>query len=125
MAGKGQTIQNRRTPRRIFEKNVGFLFRGIYDLTQGLQISEGGMLVCLPEEHQIGENLVVSFFFSGLGFAVIRSEIIYKHPREFYGMPAYGLKFRDLHMHHRRYIRNYISAKTQAEAEVEAKMFGD
>ena len=43
----------------------------------------------------------------------------YIHPFGVYGKSVHGVKFHNVAIHHKRMIRNYVSAKTQAEAELE------
>lgn len=116
MAGKGG-IENRRSPRRVFKRPVGILLHGEYMICQALQLGEGGMMVNIPHEIKPGTRVVVTVFIPGGGHALVQAEVLYTNGQD-NGM-CYGMKFENLSLAHKRHVRNYVSAKTQAEATEE------
>lgn len=64
------------------------------------------------------DRLVVTIVLPDGRGLVVSGEVIYEIPG--IGRSAnYGVKFLNLALAHRRMIRNYVSAKTQEEAEIE------
>jgi hypothetical protein len=120
VAGTKKGIEGRRTPRRAFVHPVGILVGGRYLLEQALQLSEGGMLISAADKLDVAKQVVVTLVMPGAGYVVARGEIIYGKPAE-KGQTHYGVKFASLHLNQRRAIRNYVTAKTQKEAEAEAE----
>lgn len=110
--------ESRRTPRRVYSRPIGVLNRGVYQVARGHQLSEGGMLISTTESLKVHERVVVTLVMPGGDNVVARGEIIYMNPGEG-GRPHYGVKFTELPLPTRRLIRNYVAAKTQAEAESE------
>ena len=115
--GQPKGIDARRTPRRVFNRAVGILFGGDYSIQQALQLSEGGMLYSSAIKRQTGDHILVTIVLPN-GNLVVRGEILYGKPAAG-GVSQYGVRFDGVALHHKRMIRNYVSAKTQAEAEVE------
>ncbi len=111
----------RRSPRRMFNHLVGILRAGKYQVVSALQISEGGLLIqgnlqLKPQEDQI----VVSILLPDGGYAITRADVAYYlKPDTNRLVAAFGLQFTDLQLHTKRYIRNYIAAKTEKEAETD------
>lgn len=102
----------------MFHRTIGVLYRGRYTVVQAVQISEGGLLFTSREKRDVKSPIVLSLLVPG-GFSIVaRGELIYevKNGSGF----NYGVKFYSLGFHLKRIIRNYVSAKTQAEAEQEA-----
>lgn len=118
-------IESRRTPRRVYMRSIGVLWNGQYMVTQGLQISEGGMLFRTNVSLPIKSQVVISLVLPGGGDVIVtRGEIIYERPGPAEGR-QYGVRFKNLALNLRRLIRNYVTAKTQAEAEAEAELTKD
>ena len=114
-------VSTRRAPRRIFSRAIGVLLHGKYVLVQALQLSEGGMLFESKTPFAVKDIVVISIVIPGGHCIVTRAEIIYMKDAV-RGMPVeYGVKFEPLTLPLRRLIRNYVSAKTQAEAEAETQ----
>ena len=127
-------IATRRTPRRVFLRPVGILVRGGYRVVQALQLSEGGLLFESEELFVVNEQIVASLILPGGGVVVARSEIIYTKPSAAGAASDssggkkgqhFGVKFAPLALHLKRIIRNYVTAKTQAEAERELDRLTD
>lgn len=112
----------RRTPRRVYERPIGLLRHGEYNVVEALQLSEGGMLFQVKPKFEIKDHIVATLILPSGGAVVARGELLYELPTT-EGMRKYGVKFIDLGLHLRRWIRAYVSAKTQAEAEKEADEF--
>lgn len=117
-ASKG--VEARRTPRRVYYRSIGVLHSGTYELMQGLQISEGGMLFRSKLSIPIKGQIVVSLVLPGGSVIVTRGEVIYERS-DAGGFRQFGVRFKALPIQLRRLIRNYVTAKTQAEAEEEAE----
>jgi hypothetical protein len=115
-------IAARRTPRRVFNRPIGILYHGEYTPVRAWQISEGGLLFSSPQKLVIHTSIVLTVLVPGAPGIVARGELIYQKPQpgNKIGDPQFGVKFENLPLHLRRVIRNYVSAKTQAEAEMEA-----
>lgn len=112
------SIENRRSPRRVFRRPVGILLHGNYQVCKALQLGEGGMMAIIDAEIPQGTKLVATVFLPGGGYALLQAEILY-------GVDtpegrSYGMKFEEVPLAQKRHIRNYVSAKTQKEAEEEA-----
>ena len=112
-------VENRRTPRRIYQRPIGILLHGVYDVFQGLQLSEGGLLFRSEKMFAVKSQIVATLVMPGGGVIVTRGEVIYARP-DSGRTQQFGVKFTSLPLHLRRVIRNYVTAKTQAEAEAEA-----
>ena len=119
MATERKVIKKRRFPRRKFKQVMGLLFRGAYDISQSVQIGEGGMLIRSPHAHKDGEKVVISFLVPGRGFMIVRAQIQYSLPDKKSGSAFWGVKFLNLSFENRRILRDFISAKTEAEALLE------
>lgn len=112
--------EGRRTPRRAFSHPVGILYHGEYKLRQGVQLSEGGMLFGSTEQFSTNDQIVACLVMPGRASVVARGEIVYGRPGE-NGLTLYGVKFTSLQLNQRRQIRNYVTAKTEREAEAEGE----
>lgn len=111
-------IEARRTPRRVFNRAIGVLHHGKYSIQQAMQLSEGGLLFLSDSLFANGERIVATVLLPGGDCILFQAEVIYSRPGS-NGLFQYGVKFRTVAIHHKRMIRNYVSAKTQAEAEAE------
>lgn len=68
-----------------------------------------------------GDRIVATVLLPGGNGILFQAEIIYSRPGVG-GSIQYGVKFKGVSIHHKRMIRNYVSAKTQKEAEAENEM---
>jgi c-di-GMP-binding flagellar brake protein YcgR len=118
----------RRTPRRAYVRPVGILSHGSYEVQRGLQLSEGGMLFQSAKDFKAKQQIVATLIIPNGGTVVARGEVIYVNnvnnvnnvnKTKSGGEPHYGIKFSGLSLQLRRLIRNFVSAKTQEEAEAE------
>ncbi len=122
---------SRKMPRRLFSRPVGVLCSGRYAVCLALQLSEGGMLIqCsghLGDALRVGQNIIISFILPGGMPISARAEVIYEAPDDLSSeVPAIqepthrlGIKFVPLSLQIRRSIRNYVSAKTQEEVDLD------
>jgi hypothetical protein len=111
-------IETRRSPRRVFNRVIGILQDGEYEVAQALQISEGGLAFATPLILRNGARLVVTLMIPG-GVGVVLPGFVVNTREPVGKMNSYGIQFDTLDLHQRRLIRSYVSAKTQAEAERE------
>jgi hypothetical protein len=109
----------KRTPRRVYLRPIGVLCHGEYEVLQALQLSESGIIFQSPEKFKVKDQVVTSLVLPGDGVVVARGEIINERPEDSGKLSQYGVKFVPLPLHLRRWIRNYVAAKTQEEAEAE------
>ena len=109
-----------RAPRRVYDRPLGLLFKGVYFVCQGLEISEGGLLVGVDLALAKGEWVLISLLLPSGSAVVVRGEILYRKPLAEKGvLPQFGLKFLGISVADRRAIRDYVSAKTRSEADLE------
>jgi len=113
--------QNRRTPRRVFARPIGVLHHGEYAVVQASQLSEGGIGFYSAKEIAQNDLIVISLVMPGGGVVVGRGQINQGRPQD--GTIHYSVKFVAMSLLLRRLIRNYVTAKTQAEAEMEAEEY--
>ena len=117
MEDSRQFVKRRRTPRRIFENQIGLLMEGKYILSRSFEVGEGGMLISIPEGFSQKSRLVVSFRLPEKPPIVILGEVIYKRKHSITGEALYGVAFVDLGFADKRIIRSYVAAKLR-ESEV-------
>ena len=109
---------SRRSPRRAFRRPVGILCEGEYNVEQALQISEGGMLIEGDLDLAAQDGLVVTLILPGGGTVIALAQVAYVRKADQKNrVKAFGLQFVDLALPKKRLIRNYVAAKTEAEAE--------
>lgn len=114
----GGGSQSRRSPRRVFNRAIGLLRDGVYELGEAIQISESGLSFVIEARLQVEDQCVVTLVIPGGGCLVLRGSVITERPK-IGRMNSYGIEFLALDLHQRRMIRSYVSAKTQAESELE------
>lgn len=112
--------ERRRFPRRLFKRVVGILSQGNYLIGSGVEIGEGGMMFSVPQEIDEDRQVLVSFRIPNHGFVVIKAQV--KNTRHQANDFRYGVKFEGLDFQNRRRIRDYIAAKTEAEALIEMQV---
>ena len=71
-------------------------------------------------KYKAGDSIVATVLLPGGTGILFQGEIIYSKPGPG-GVLHYGVKFKGVAIHHKRMVRNYVSAKTQAEAEAETE----
>ncbi len=111
-------LLSRRSPRRAFNRAIGLLHGGVYELAEAIQISESGLSFVIEAQFQVEDHCVVTLVIPGGGCLVLRGSVITERAK-IGRMNSYGIEFHALDLHQRRMIRSYVSAKTQAESELE------
>jgi hypothetical protein len=107
------------------------MVRGHYVVLDGKSISEGGVLGALGdredhstssrmaiEELPVNARVTASIILPMGPTLVLRGHVIYQEGDASIGH-SIGIKFEAVPLHHRRDIRNYVSAKQAGEAEIE------
>jgi hypothetical protein len=118
-------VAARRTPRRPFQRPVGVLVGGHYEVLRARQLSEGGMSIFLGEfgsrlrmkveEVQVGKSIAMSFILPSGDSISLRGEVIYHDTESGAGLHI-GVKFGVVPMAQRRLIRSYVSSKRAGES---------
>ncbi len=108
------SIDRRRFPRRLFEKKVGCLYQGIYEILDSGEIGEGGMLIFASQTIPIDHKLVVSFLLPNGLFVSAKSEIKNHTKKLSDGRQAHGVAFVDLPFDIKREIRSFVAARAAA-----------
>ena len=109
-------IRKRRFPRRRFRRPVGVLIDGNFYVCEGVEVSEGGIMVASTQEIPDGKRMILTFFVPGATECILRGESRYSTPPKSDGRRGVGIQFSNVKREQRRMIRDYISAKTQTEA---------
>lgn len=114
----------RRTPRRPFQRPVGVLVGGHYEVLRARQLSEGGMSIFLGEfgsrlrikveEVKVGQKLCMTFLLPSGESLSLPGEVIYHDTESGPGLHL-GVKFGTVPLHQRRLIRAYVSSKKAGE----------
>lgn len=115
----------RRTPRRPFQRPVGVLVGGHYEVLRARQLSEGGMSIFLGnfgsrlrikvEEVKIGQKIGLTFVLPSGHHLSLLGEVIYHDAESGAGLHI-GIKFGVVPLHQRRLIRAYVSSKKSGES---------
>ncbi len=116
---KTDDISKRKFPRRRSVQKIGILYKGRYQMSESNQIGEGGMLIRSPFALQELDHIVVSFMVPGSVFIIARSQVQYVMSTSDRSEVLYGLKFTNIAFDQRRKLRDFIAAKTEAEAIAE------
>ncbi len=119
------TAAARRTPRRPFQRPVGVLVGGHYEVLRARQLSEGGISIFLGEfgsrlrikveEVKVGQKLCVTFLLPSGDNLSLAGEVIYHDAESGPGLNI-GIKFGTVPLHQRRLIRAYVSSKKAGES---------
>lgn len=106
----------RRYPRRGFKKSIGVLYQGYFWLCMGEEIGEGGIGLNSIRELPENASVIVTFFVPGGEIAIIRAQVRYNTNSRIEGQTRVGLQFLDAGFDMKKKIRDYIAAKSEAEA---------
>jgi hypothetical protein len=112
-------ISKRRSPRRLFERRVGLLHRGVYCVVDAIEIGEGGMMVRLVNDVKVDDEVVVTFAIPGKKLMSISGAV--RYVIELGSGKAFGLQFKELEIPYKRIIRRYVAAKSEEEASSEKR----
>lgn len=111
MGRSNLNFQHRRKfPRRLFRRGISILCDGIYDITKGVEIGEGGVSFETAQQLPEGKLLVVSFQIPSGGFVSVMAEVR-NYSVDTQGVGQLGCAFRNLKFDNRREIRLYVSAR--------------
>ena len=108
----------RKFPRRAFNRVIGVLSHGHYQITDAGEIGEGGLSFVLGTELKTGDEIVINFQIPGGGFASLRAEIRSVRVQE--GRYLHGVSFRNALFSHKRQIRAFVSARGANESLIMA-----
>lgn len=109
---KTKVQYRRRFPRRPFNRPVGFLYDGTYNVENGLEIGEGGIKVDSLRNVYIGDFVTVSFFLYEYQLVSVVAQVLYM-VRGDNGKHSFGMKFTDIPFESKRMIRDFISGKSK------------
>jgi hypothetical protein len=112
----GDFSSKRRYPRRLYKKPVGILYQGRFWQATGEEIGEGGIGILSPENIPEGAQVILSLFVPGGEMAVVRSTVRHNVKANTGDQVPLGLQFVDFAFKYKKKIRDYIAAKTEAEA---------
>ena len=99
----------RKFPRRSYNRKVGLLRAGKYEVGQGLQIGEGGLQLLAHQSMEVGDLVVVTFMVPTGDMVSVQAEIRNAIPGDERGRRAYGLQFENLPFAKKRQIRFYVA----------------
>lgn len=106
----------RKSPRRYFTGAVGVLFKGRYEVTQGLSLGEGGLAFVWSQPLPLTEQVVVTFKIPGHDMVSIRGILRNVKPWEQNpSLKMIGLQFVPLSMGTKRRIRAFVSSRPENE----------
>lgn len=114
MSNATEAVYKRKFPRRRFNRQVGFLADGIYSVGQCLEIGEGGISIALKKPLSVDKNIVVNFQIPGGSFVSVRAQVRNANPTKMGNLYVFGCSFENLQFDHKREIRSYVSARSEA-----------
>lgn len=118
-----EQIPERRYPRREHKDRLVLYFGKNSEVSQSIEISEGGMLTVTKLNLSVKDILTVHFVIQEADLRA-RAEVIYILPKNTDGLAKIGLKFHSLYKEYREIIRNYskdpLSQDTVIDAEGES-----
>ncbi len=107
---KALEFSRRSKPRKSFQRGVGVLIRGEYQVGIGYEIGENGMSVEILTSPSVGTLVVLSFQIPHGLFVSIQSEV--RNCVEIPGKGArIGCLFREIKFERRREIRAFVSSR--------------
>ncbi len=109
----------RKYPRRRYRRPVGIMYQGQFWLVRGEEIGEGGLLIKSTREIPESAVVLVTLFVPGGEIAIIRCEVRYILSGRTASEYRIGLQFINFSFKHKKKIRDYIAAKSEAEAELD------
>ncbi|MCB0394421.1 MAG: PilZ domain-containing protein [Bdellovibrionales bacterium] len=109
-------LKRRRYPRRQFKHKVGVLYRGHYLVGDAWEIGEGGIRFSTDHKLEAESVVVLSFLVSTEVYVITKGQLRYQSPPKEDGRITFGFQFLDIAFDKKRAIRDYIAAKTEAEA---------
>lgn len=104
----------RKAPRRLFDGQVGALYKGHMTITTCTQLGEGGALIAndeLLESMQKGDEVIITLFLPNIGGLVANAHCVYRADND-----KLGLQFTHLEMKYKKRIREFVSRRKAVEA---------
>lgn len=111
-----ETAVKRKYPRAHFRKPVAFICRGFSEVSQGIEIGEGGISFQTEVALDMNTPIVVNFYIPHGGFFCLRATVknTVPHMATKPGSTVYGLSFSEVSLSLKRQIRAYV-ARTSHE----------
>ena len=100
----------RRYPRRAYNRPVGVLCRGEYNIVYGVDLGEGGVAFHSDLVYTQGHKIVLSFQIPGGAFVVVIAQVLGVR-KDATGQLVHGCAFLNLRFENRREIRSFVSAR--------------
>jgi hypothetical protein len=107
----------RKSPRRALDVPCGVLHAGGYGISRVHQIGEGGVLVESSLPVAIGDQVTVTLKIPNAGYFCTRLNVLNINHRD--GSARFGASFVNLPLKAKRWIRAYVAAKTEKEADMD------
>lgn len=101
----------RKFPRKEFQRRIGILFAGQYQVVNGIEISEGGLSFTTDMVYSVDRECVLTFKIPKGDFLSFRGLI--KHITKKEGVLTVGVSFLQLPFSNKRQIRNFIADRTK------------
>jgi hypothetical protein len=115
-------IVHRRVPRRNFERKVGILVKGTYEVNMAHEIGERGILVTTTLPLKKDGLIVITFNIPGLLNTVVRGIVIYSMEDALDPtFKKYWVEFQSIDFQSKRQIRKYVAARNDNESLIDAK----
>ncbi len=114
-------ISHRKVPRRTFERKVGVLVKGAYEVNSAFEIGERGMLIATELPLTKDDLVVITFNIPGLLNTVVRGIVRYSL-EDALGIATtkYGIEFQNIDFQSKRQIRKYVAAREDEELIIDA-----
>lgn len=108
----------RKYPRAHFKKPIAFICKGYAEVTNGIEIGEGGISFQTEMTLELNSAIVVNFYIPNGGFFCLRATVKNTVPgmASKPGHTVYGLNFTDVSLSLKRQIRAYV-ARTSHEQD--------
>lgn len=104
------TESMRKYPRKDFQRKVGILFAGEYQVVEGVEISEGGLSFKTDMVFATDRECVLTFKIPKGDFISLRAVI--KHMTKSQGGLNVGVSFVQVPFSNKRQIRNFIADRS-------------
>lgn len=100
----------RKYPRKEFQRKIGILFGGLYQVVDGVEISEGGLSFQTDMVFAPNRECVLTFKIPKGDFISLRGTI--KHMTKNQGFMNVGVSFIQVPFSNKRQIRNFIADRS-------------
>lgn len=102
----------RKYPRAQFKRPVAIICKGVAEVSQGVEIGEGGVSFETDLVLDAGSQVVVNFYIPKGGFFCLKAEVkntIPKNKASHANTTVYGLSFTEVSLSLKRQIRAYVA----------------